>query len=54
MTHSRESQSYRNWAIKIGWLIKDRVSKQALWKKMGQAQITFLKEVIIINNGKFN
>ena len=34
MTHSRESQSYRNWAIKIGWLIKDRVSKQALWKKM--------------------
>jgi hypothetical protein len=46
MTHSRESQSYRNWAIKIGWLIKDRVSKQALWKKMGQAQITFLKEVL--------
>jgi hypothetical protein len=46
MTHSKESQSYRNWAIKIGWLIKDRVSKQALWKKMGQAQITFLKEVL--------
>ena len=36
MTHNRESQSYRNWAIKIGCLIKDRVSKQALWKKMGQ------------------
>jgi hypothetical protein len=46
MTHSRESQSYRNWAIKIGWIIKDRVSKQALWKKMGQAQIRFLKEVL--------
>ena len=46
MTRSRESQSYRNWAIKIGWLIKDRVSKQALWKKMGEAQIRFLKEVL--------
>ena len=46
MTRSRESQSYRNWAIKIGWLIKDKVSKQALWKKMGQAQIRLLKEVL--------
>lgn len=46
MARSRESQSYRNWAIKIGWLIKGRVSKQALWKKMGTSQIRFLKEVL--------
>jgi hypothetical protein len=46
MSHSKESQSYRNWAIKIGWIIKDKVSKQALWKKMGQSQIRFLKEVL--------
>ena len=51
MTRSRESQSYRNWAIKIGWLIKDRVSKQALWKKMGQAQIRFLKGVLFSTMG---
>ena len=36
MASSRERHSYQNWAIKIGWLIKDRVSKQALWKKMHQ------------------
>lgn len=46
MAKSRENQSYRNWAIKIGWIIKDRVSKQALWKKMQQTQIIFLKEVL--------
>lgn len=46
MAHSRESHSYRCWAIKIGWLIKDRVSKQALCKKMRQSQITFLKKVL--------
>ncbi|MDP2036477.1 MAG: IS4 family transposase [Ignavibacteria bacterium] len=46
MAHSRESHSYRNWAIKIGWLIKERVSKQALCKKMRQTQITFLNKVL--------
>ena len=46
MAKSRENQSYRNWAIKIGWVIKDRVSKQALWKKMRQTQIIFLKKVL--------
>lgn len=46
MAHSRENNSYQSWAIKIGWLIKDRVSKQALWKKMRQTQITFLKKVL--------
>lgn len=46
MAKSRENQSYRNWAIKIGWIIKDRVSKQALWKKMQQTQIIFLKKVL--------
>lgn len=46
MAHSRESHSYRNWAIKIGWLIKGRVSKQALCKKMRQTQITFLNKVL--------
>lgn len=51
MAKSRENHSYRNWAIKIGWIIKDRVSKQALWKKMRQTQIIFLKKVLsaIIN-----
>jgi hypothetical protein len=46
MTRSHEGQSYRNWAIKISSLIKDKVSKQALWKKMCPAQIKFLKEVL--------
>lgn len=46
MTNSRENHSYQNWAIKIGLIIKDRVSKQALWKKMQQTQITFLKKVL--------
>lgn len=46
MTNSRENHSYQNWAIKIGLIIKDRVSKQALWKKMQQTQITFLKRVL--------
>jgi len=46
MAKNRENQSYRNWAIKIGWIIKDRVSKQALWKKMQQTQIIFLKKVL--------
>lgn len=48
MASSRESQSYQNWAIKIGWLIKDRVSKQALWKKMHQGQINFLKKTLSV------
>ena len=46
MAKSRENQSYRNWAIKIGWVTKDGVSKQALWKKMRQTQIIFLKKVL--------
>lgn len=46
MAKSRENHSYRNWSIKIGWLIQDRVSKQALWKKMQQTQIIFLKKVL--------
>lgn len=46
MAGSRESHSYQNWAIKIGWLIKGRVSKQALWKKMHQGQINFLKKTL--------
>jgi hypothetical protein len=51
MVKSRENHSYRNWAIKIGWIIKNRVSKQALCKKMRQTQIIFLKKVLsaIIN-----
>lgn len=48
MASNRETQSYQNWAIKIGWLIKDRVSKQALWKKMHQGQIDFLKKTLSI------
>jgi hypothetical protein len=48
MASSRESQSYQNWAIKIGWLIKDRVSKQALWKKMHQGQINFLRKTLSV------
>ncbi len=47
MANSRENHSYQNWAIKIGWVIKDKVSKQAIWKKMRQPQITFLKKALI-------
>lgn len=46
MSKGRDHHSYQNWAIKIGWLIKDSVSKQALWKKMCQEQIVFLKKVL--------
>lgn len=46
MSNSRENHSYQNWAIKIGWVIKDSLSKQALWKKMCQEQIVFLKKVL--------
>lgn len=59
MSKSRENHSYQNWAIKIGWVIKESVSKQALWKKMCCEQIVFLKKVLsaIINDslsGKSN
>ncbi|MBM4172509.1 MAG: hypothetical protein FJ214_11625, partial [Ignavibacteria bacterium] len=52
MVKSRENHTYQNWAIKIGWIIKESVSKQALWKKMCQEQIEFLKKVLsaIIND----
>jgi len=46
MSTSRENHSYQNWAIKIGWIIKDSLSKQALWKKMCQEQIVFLRKVL--------
>jgi len=48
MANSRGNHSYQNWAIKIGWIIKDKVSKQALWKKMQQTQIIFLKKVLLM------
>jgi hypothetical protein len=46
MANNRENHSYQNWAIKIGWIIKDSLSKQALWKKMCQEQIVFLKKTL--------
>ena len=46
MASINEVKSYRNWAIKISLLIKDNVSKQALWKKMQKTQIVFLKKVL--------
>lgn len=46
MISRRENQSYQNWATKISWLIKKQVSKQALWKKMNQHQIVFLKKTL--------
>ncbi|MGD8782660.1 MAG: IS4 family transposase, partial [Ignavibacteria bacterium] len=46
MVNSGGNKSYRNWAIKIGILIKETVSKQAIWKKMHEGQIVFLKEVL--------
>jgi hypothetical protein len=46
MVNNSGNKSYRNWAIKISILIKDRVSKQAIWKKMHERQIVFLKEVL--------
>jgi len=46
MFSSRGNRSYRSWASKIGLLLKDNVSKQALWKKMHEGQIVFLKKVL--------
>jgi hypothetical protein len=48
MGNNPGDKSYRNWAIKIGLLIKDKVSKQALWKKMQEEQIVFLKKVLTV------
>lgn len=48
MVHNVGNKSYRNWAIKIGMLINDKVSKQALWKKMHTGQIVFLKKVLSV------
>lgn len=47
MVSNRDHHSYQNWAIKIGWIIKESVSKQALWKKMCQEQIVFLKKTLL-------
>jgi hypothetical protein len=41
-----ESVSYKNWAIRIGILIKKTVSKQAMWKRMTVEQVRFLEEVL--------
>lgn len=46
MANNTGNKSYRNWASKIGLLIKDKVSKQALWKKMHEGQVAFLKKVL--------
>lgn len=46
MVNSSGNKSYRDWAIKISLLIQDTVSKQAIWKKMHEGQIVFLKEVL--------
>jgi hypothetical protein len=46
MANSRENNTYENWAIKIGWIIRGKVSKQAIWKKMQEEQIVFLKKVL--------
>jgi len=57
MTHSSGKISYKNWASKIGLLIGDTVSKQALWKRMNPEQIKFLQKVLsaAINiKGKIN
>jgi hypothetical protein len=48
MANNTGNKSYRNWASKIGILIKDNVSKQALWKKMHEGQIVFLKKVLSV------
>lgn len=46
MIFTSENSSYRNWASKIGLLIKENVSKQALWKRMKVEQVIFLQKVL--------
>jgi hypothetical protein len=46
MALTSEKNSYKSWAMKIGLLIKDTVSKQALWKRMQPTQIIFLQKVL--------
>ena len=46
MAFTSEKNSYKSWATKIGLLIKDTVSKQALWKRMQPSQIVFLQKVL--------
>ena len=46
MVFSSEKKSYKCWSIKMGILIKDTVSKQAMWKRMQPSLIVFLKKVL--------
>lgn len=46
MVFSPEGNTYKNWSSKIGLVIKDTVSKQALWKRMHEGQIKFLQGVL--------
>jgi len=39
-------KSYNDWAMKISFLIKRRISKQAINKKMNETQIEFLKKIL--------
>jgi hypothetical protein len=46
MVFSSEGNSYKNWASKIGLLIKDTISKQALEERMQPEIISFLQKVL--------
>lgn len=46
MVFSSHGNSFSNWAMKIGILIGDTLSKQAIWKRMHEEQIHFLKKVL--------
>ena len=46
MIFTSNNNSYRNWASKIGLLLKEKVSKQAIWKRMQKEQVVFLRAVL--------
>lgn len=46
MVSSKDTNSFESWAIKLAFLTKQRVSKQAVWLKMTPELIKFLERLL--------
>lgn len=46
MVSDSGSNSFKNWAMKIGMLSGEMLSKQGLWKRMNESLVEFLREVL--------
>lgn len=46
MVSDSGSNSFKNWAMKIGMLSGEMISKQGLWKRMNESLVEFLRKVL--------